>query len=145
MQLLKSSAPKKRRGYSLLITLAFLCVALIAYASMMGWVGTNPKITKRNNLFNQSQAAAESATEMVIGTMSRDFFNQGLNLASSYTGASCLPTNQSGWPTTFQFSDTNGNVNVSSVNIGAFTTNWHGPMRSEEHTSELQSLRHLVC
>jgi hypothetical protein len=128
MQLLKSIAPQKRRGYALIVTLAFLSVALIAYASMMGWVGSNAKITKRNNLFNHSQAAAESATEIVIATMSRDFFSQGLNPASSYTGASCLPPNQSGWPTTFQFSDTNGNVNVSSVNIGAFTTNWHGPM-----------------
>ena len=130
MQFVKSITPKKRRGYALLTTLAFLCVALIMFASLMGWVATNAKITKRNNLFNQSQAAAESATEIVIATMSRDFFSQRLNPASSYTGAASLLT-QSDWPITFQFSDINGTANASSVNIGAFTTNWSGSLPAQ--------------
>lgn len=128
MQLLKSIPPKKRRGYALLIILTFLGVALIAFASMMRWVGSNAKITQRNNLFNQSQSAAESATETVIANMAQDFFRQGLNSESYYRQASCLPANQSGWPTTFQFSDTNGNVNASTVTIGALTTNWYGTL-----------------
>jgi hypothetical protein len=64
--------------------------------------------------------------------MAQDFFRQGyLNPASSYMGkASSLltPDAQSGWPTTFQFSDLNGNADASSVNIGALTTNWYGTL-----------------
>lgn len=126
MQLLKSITSSKRRGYALLIILTFLGVSLIAFASMMRWVGSNAKITQRNNLFNQSQSAAESATETVIANMAQDFFRQGLNSSNSYMGVSCLPPTQSGWPTTFQFSDLNGTPDASSVNIGAFTTNWYG-------------------
>jgi hypothetical protein len=134
MQLLKSITPKKRRGYALLTTLAFLCVALITFASLMGWVGSNAKITKRNNLFNQSQAAAESATEIITGTMTRDFFNQSLNPASSYTGAASsllTPAAQAGWPIAFQFSDTNGTANASTVIEGTATTNWSGSLPAQ--------------
>jgi hypothetical protein len=121
MQLTNSKLWPKRKGYILIITLAFLSVALISYASLMYWVSTNSKITKRNVLFNQSQAAAESATETVIAAMIRDFFNQSLNSASTYSSSTNLPA-QTSWPQTFQFSDTNGNVNTTYVNIGP--TNW---------------------
>jgi len=121
MQLTTRSPRSARRGYILIITLAFLCVALISYASLMYWVSTNSKITKRNILFNKGQAAAESVTENVIGAMIRDFFNQSLNPVGTYTDATNLPS-QSTWPTTFQFSNTNGNANTTYVNIGP--TNW---------------------
>ena len=121
MQLTKSINRPARRGYILIMTLAFLSVALISYASMMYWVTTNAKITKRNVLFNKSQAAAESATETAIGAMIRDFFAQSLNSASTYSSATNLPS-QSNWPTTFQFSDTNGTINAITVGIGP--TNW---------------------
>ena len=121
MHLKKSIKEPARRGYILIMTLAFLSVALISFASMMFWVTTNSKITKRNVLFNQSQAAAESATETVIAAMIRDFFSQSLNAASSYTGSTNLPS-QTGWPQSFQYSDTNGTLNATTVNIGP--TNW---------------------
>lgn len=121
MQLTHSINRPARRGYILIMTLAFLSVALISYASMMYWVTTNAKITKRNVLFNKSQAAAESATETAIAAMIRDFYAQSLNPANVYSGSTNLPT-QSNWPTTFQFSDTNGTINAISVNIGP--TNW---------------------
>ncbi len=95
--------------------MGFLTVSLLAYSSLMYWVTSNAKVTKRNILFNQSQAAAESATEAVLATMMRDFNNQSLNPASTYTSATNLPS-QSGWPVTFVFSDTNGVANATSVN-----------------------------
>ena len=110
------------RGFALLVTMGFLTVSLVAYSSLMYWVTTNAKITKRNNLFNQSQAAAESATETVLASMMRDFNNQSLNPASTYTSATNLPS-QSGWPLTFQFSDTNGNANATTV-IAIGTKGW---------------------
>jgi len=123
MQLPKTISPRPSGGYALIVTMCFLAVALIAYASMMNWVSTNAHITKRNNLFTQSQAAAESATESVLAYMVRDYFNQGLNPVSVYTDSTNLPS-QSNWPVGFQFSDTNGNPNTTSVSIGlsAWTT-----------------------
>ena len=118
---ISTTVSRTNGGYALIITLAFLAVALIAYASLMNWVSTNAKITKRNNLFNQSQGAAESATEIVLGTMIRDFQNQSLNSASSYAGSAYLPS-QTNWPITFTFSTTNGLANATSVTIGP--TNW---------------------
>lgn len=108
-------------GYALLITLVFLVVSLVVFASLMNWTSSNSKITKRNNLFNQSQAAAESATEVVVATMIRDFMYQSLNPVSTYTASTNLPS-QTGWPLLFQYSDTNAAVNTTSVSIGG--TNW---------------------
>ena len=118
---LPASICRRRAGFALLITMVFLAIMLAAYASLMYWTTSNSKITKRNNLFNQSQAAAESATESVLATMMRDFNNQALNSASTYTAAGNLPS-QSGWPVSYLFSDTNGNANSTTVipigNIG---------------------------
>ena len=105
---------RRRAGFALLITMVFLAIMLAAYASLMYWTTTNSKITKRNNLFNQAQAAAESATESVLATMMRDFNNQALNSASTYAAAGNLPS-QSGWPVSYLFSDTNGNANSTTV------------------------------
>ena len=103
-----------RGGFALLVTMGFAAIALAAYASLLYWATTNTKITRRNVLFNQSQAAAESATESVLATMMRDFNNQSLNAANTYVSATNLP-NQGGWPVSFLFSDTNGNANATSV------------------------------
>ena len=111
-----------RSGFALLVTMGFAAIALAAYASLLYWASTNAKVTKRNLLFSQSQAAAESGTESVLANMMRDFNNQSLNAANSYTTSSNLPS-QTGWAMTFQFSDTNGNANAASVSaIG--TVGW---------------------
>lgn len=106
-------------GYVLLMTLVFAGVALVAFGSMMAYVATNAKITARNNLFNQTEAAAESTTENILAAMMRDFENQNLNSPGAYT--SLLPT-QTGWPIQFQLFDTNGVANRISLSIGQ--TNW---------------------
>ncbi len=114
MRLPKALSRPSRSGFALLVTLVFLAIMLVAYASLMSWVTTNANITTRNNLFNQSEAAAESATESVLAVMMRDFNNQALNSAATYTSSTNLPS-QSGWPQTFLFSDTNGNANATTV------------------------------
>jgi hypothetical protein len=121
MQTARSLTRPARSAYILIVTLAFLSVALISFASMMYWVNTNSKITKRNILFNQTQAAAESVTETVMAAMIRDFFNQSLNPVATYTSSTNLPS-QLNWPMTFQFANTNGNNNTTFVSIGP--TNW---------------------
>jgi hypothetical protein len=114
MRLTKSIFRPGRGGFALLVTMSFAAISLAAFASLLYWSATNSKITKRNNLFNQSQAAAESATESVLATMMRDFNNQSLNPANAYTSATNLPS-MTNWPVTFLFSDTNGTANATSV------------------------------
>jgi hypothetical protein len=111
---------QSQSGFALLIVLCFLAACLITFGSVMYWVSTNAKITQRNNTFNQSEAAAESATEWVIATMLSDFKNLSLN-TSNYYEVLTPPTN--GWPVQYQFSSTNsGDGNHVFVSIGP--TNW---------------------
>jgi hypothetical protein len=119
MNLAHKKSTGKRNGYALVLILCFLVVSLIVFGSMMYWVSSNSGIVTRNNLFNQAQAAAESATEVAITAMQRDFAYQSLNPVNTYSTG--LP-NQTGWPTQYSFSDTNGVTNQMSVYIGG--TNW---------------------
>ena len=102
-------------GYAMLLTLTFLGIVLIGFASIMHWVSSNAMVTARNNLYVSAQAAAESATENVITAMMRDFTYNTLKSAASYQD---LIPNTNGWPVLFKFADTNGSPNQSSVEIG---------------------------
>jgi len=77
------SSPSRIRtqaGYALIITMCFLVVSLIVFGSVMYWAASSSNLTQRNNLFNQSEAAAESATEVVVTYMQRDFTFQSLRV-----------------------------------------------------------------
>ncbi len=120
MQISPGTAPRKASGYALVMVMLSLAVMLIIFVSLMYWATSNARITVRNNLYNVSQAAAESATENIMTYMMRDFNNGSLGSASTYN--LFPPTN--GWPVVFQFSDTNGNTaNAATISIGtsAFT------------------------
>jgi hypothetical protein len=112
MRIIRRSCKRVKAGYALIIVLVFLAVTLLTCASLMSWVSTNAKITGRNNLFNQSEAAAESATENVLATMMRDFNNQTLNSAGTYAA---LVPDQTNWPIQFRFSDGAGITNRTAV------------------------------
>ena len=93
-----------------------MALLLVIFASLLYWAATNSRLTVRNNLFNESESAAESATENIMTYMMRDFNYGSLGSASSYN---YFPTTN-GWPIPFQWSDTNGNTaNAASINIGA--------------------------
>lgn len=111
-------------GYGLLVVMALLVVLLIVFASLLSWSTTNARLTARNNLFNQSENAAESATENIMAYMMRDFNYGNLGTAATYY-TNFPPTN--GWPVYFQFSATNGDPNAAadvaaSVYIGQQST-----------------------
>ena len=109
-----------RSGFALVIVLAFLMASLVVFASVMYWATSDAKNTQRNNAFNQSEAAAESASEFVISKMMSDFNNLCLNATNSYNTL-IPPTN--GWPILYQFSATNSAPGLSVfVSIGP--TNW---------------------
>ncbi len=117
MKIIRQSIRSTVRGFALAITLLFLGVALIVFASILEWSFSNATVTQRNNQYNMSENAAETAVERVIGQMDRDFISLNVNTASTYTG---LPAtlDQSSWPVQYVYSDTNGNANVAGVIFG---------------------------
>jgi hypothetical protein len=119
MQISSRSIRWNQSGAALIITLSFLLVTLIVFASIMYWVTSSARVTTRNNLFNMSQAAAQAATEKAIAQMDRDFISQSLNATNVYT---VLIPDTTSWPVQFQFSDTNGHANQIYVSI--YPQNW---------------------
>jgi hypothetical protein len=101
-----------------MITLAFMTVTLMTLASVMWWAASNGKVTRQNELFTTAEAAAEAATEQVVGTLDRDWtYGQTLQSASIYANLA-LPV-QTAWPMQFQYSDGSGNNNKTGVTIGS--------------------------
>ncbi|HEX3624603.1 MAG TPA: hypothetical protein VH280_04165 [Verrucomicrobiae bacterium] len=122
MQIPSNEGQKKKQGFILIITLAFLVVLLILLGSTMGWIISNSKVTRRNNEYTSSQYAAEGATEKALGQMEYDWLAGTLGNASVYTGL--VPTNTSDWPVQYVFSDGSGDTNQMAISIGQQTTNW---------------------
>jgi hypothetical protein len=108
------------RGHALVITLLFLAVVLMIFASLFYWAGGNAQMTLRNNQYNMSQATAEAAVESVIGKMYSDFIGQNISDPSAYVA---LPAkiDQSSWPVQYAFSDTAGITNQISIMPGPIT------------------------
>jgi hypothetical protein len=120
MRIIFQPARPARSGFALIVVLTFLVVSLVVFASVMYWASSNSKVTQRNIVYNQSQAAAESACEYIISTMIRDFNTLCLNTSNSYNILT-PPTNS--WPIAYQFSPTNGAAGLAAfVSIGP--TNW---------------------
>ena len=114
MQLLKKSGSRRQAGYILLVLLIMLAVMLIVFASVLTWSSSHAILTRRNNLFNVTENAAESCTENILGTMMRDFTSSSLGSSNTYN--TLIPATN-GWPYSFAFSDTNGNSALSATVI----------------------------
>jgi hypothetical protein len=126
MQILPDLLRRRPKGaYGLIIVLLALGILTLVFASLMSLSSANSQITVRNNLFNESEYAAESATENILAYMMRDFNDGSLGSASSYA-TYFPPTN--GWPINYSFSCTNGDPNITntlyaaSVWIGTYST-----------------------
>jgi hypothetical protein len=105
MQTTSTSVRSGARGFALLVTMVFLGVVLLVFASVMYWASGNAKITERNNQYNMSSAAAEAAVERVAAQMESDFNHGSLTTADYYAS---LSINQSNWPIQYIFSDPTG-------------------------------------
>ena len=108
----RTTAPP--RGFALISTMIVLGVVLMVFSSMFYWVYSNSVVTARNNQYNMSQNAAESAVETVVGRIDRDFVESTISNATVYAS---LPTtiDQSAWPIQYTFSSTNGTANIVDV------------------------------
>ncbi len=65
----------------MLLVMIMAAASLLICASTANWTSTSTRMNDRNNTYNSAVAAAEAATEVVLGYMSRDFYNQGFDAA----------------------------------------------------------------
>ena len=102
-----------------MITVTFIGISLLLLAGIMTWMNGSAVQTQRSNLFLDSSAAADAATELALSHMWYDFYGQNMGPVGNYTG---LMPNQTGWPVQFSYCDSNGVANKTSVILG--TNNW---------------------
>lgn len=104
---------KSQDGYALVLVMVLAAVSILVYSSAANWTSTSTLLNDRNNTYNSAVAAAEAATEVVLGYMARDFFNQSFDPTRlSYYG-SFVPTDD--WASAYQFSNGAGGLNSTRV------------------------------
>ena len=79
MKIHPTHKPKSRNGYALLLVMVMAAASILIYSSAAKWTSTSVVLNDRNNTYNGAVAAAEAATEVVLGYMTRDFFNQSFD------------------------------------------------------------------
>src|SRR5271169_4172777 len=84
---------QSQHGYALLLVMVMAAASILIYSSAARWTSTSALMNDRNNTYNRSVAAAEGATEVVLGYMARDFFNQSYDPARTSYYGSFIPTN----------------------------------------------------
>ncbi len=92
-----------RKAYALLLTLFFVSIALIIFASTLTWTSSSAIVTERNNTYNRAVAAAEASTELVLSYMGRDFLYQTYNPLALVQYRNLVPTND--WAALYEFED----------------------------------------
>ena len=101
---------KSQDGYALLLVMVLAAASILIYSSAANWTSTSAGLNDRNNTYNRAVAAAEAATEVVLGYMTRDFFNQSFDPTRlSYYG-SFIPTTD--WAAAYQFTDGAGGAQL---------------------------------
>jgi len=92
MKIRPTGKPNSRQGYALLLVMILAAASLLICASTANWTSTSAVMNDRNNTYNCAVAAAEAATEVVLGYMSRDFYNQSFDPARTGYYGSLIPT-----------------------------------------------------
>jgi hypothetical protein len=113
MKIHPTAKPKSQNGYALLLVMIMAAASILIYSSAANWTSTNASLNDRNNAYNRAVAAAEAATEVTLGYMARDFFNQSYDPSKAAYYGSFIPT--SDWAAAYQFSDGSGGLNSTYV------------------------------
>ncbi len=118
-------AQRHSRGFSLLVVMVIVTVALLILSGVMAWITSSSALTARRGEYYTSLGAAEAATEKVIATMAGDFHSasersdfQGADLAS-VDGS--LSTYQGQYPTAGDLSGV-ANYEFTGPSIGTDAT-----------------------
>jgi hypothetical protein len=77
MQIEAQRGAKGESGYALLVTSVFSALTLFVLAGALGWTMNNLRMVARNNQYFRTVAAAEAATEAVLGRLESDYQSGG--------------------------------------------------------------------
>jgi hypothetical protein len=77
MKLLTNKTSNQKRANALLLVLVLLGISLVMVTGLSKYVSTGAKLNARNNDYYGATAAAEAATEKVLGQMVYDFKQDG--------------------------------------------------------------------
>jgi hypothetical protein len=105
--------PRPDRGYALMLVMVMAAASILIYTSAAHWTATSAGLNDRNNTYNRAVAAAEAATEVTLGYMTRDFFNQSFDPTRTGHYGGFIPTND--WAAAYRFSDGAGGSNATWV------------------------------
>ncbi len=109
----------RKAGSALLMTMILSGAALAILAAAMAWSASSARLTHRVIQYDRSVAAAEAATEKVVGQMTRDFLygDEGLviNNLYNYQHYSIPSATDSPYWSTWQFDDGSGNIGQTYV------------------------------
>jgi hypothetical protein len=110
---------QNQAGSALALTLILSALALAILASVMAWSASSARMTHRSIQYTRSVAAAEAATEKVVGQITRDFLYGGeklvVNNLNTYRQNTVPTTADSAYWSTWQFNDANGNTGRTFV------------------------------
>ena len=114
-------SPRQRLelGYALVTVMCIAGVALLVFASAASWTTTGTRLNDRRNTYVAAVSAAEAASELAVGYLARDFYNQSFNPAALSAYCRIVPTND--WAGAYEFSDGTGLTQQSWVNSSAIT------------------------
>ena len=111
----------RRAGSALLLTMVMAGVALAMLAAALSWSSASTRMTHRSIQYARSEAAAEGATDMVVGHITRDFLYYGeatvVNNLPAYRNMVPAPSDSAYW-STWLFDDANGNTGRTFVQRG---------------------------
>ena len=119
MKLTVASRKQFQSASALVITLIMGAVALAILAAALAWQSSNTRLTYGAIQYDQTVAAAEAATEKVIGYMTQDFLNGGeslvVNNLNFYRTQTVPSTTDSAYWTTWFFDDGAGDTGQTYV------------------------------
>jgi hypothetical protein len=114
-----SSRKANQQGIALALVLIMSAIALAILASVMAWSATSARQTHRSIQYTRSVAAAEAATEKVVGQLEHDFLNGGEGLVTrnlaSYRLNTIPSSADSPYWNQWKFDDGNGNMGQTYI------------------------------
>lgn len=111
--------PGPQAGSALLLTMVVGAVAIAILASVLMWAASSARLTERSVEYTRSTAAAEAATEKVVGQITRDFLYGSeslvVNNLNFYRSGTVPTAADSPYWNTWVFNDGNGNSGQTFV------------------------------
>src|SRR5437868_11757641 len=77
MRFTNSSPHPANRGSALLLTMLMTGIAVLTVASVLSYTTSSARLNYRASQYERAIAAAEGATEKVVGMVSHDYLNGG--------------------------------------------------------------------